>query len=127
MAVASTAPTSINASFAAALAVKPVLLMIADRYHNDTGPDIVYSKVVALFQLNEDGEAIEALTFAINHYPNIAKELIKTKHTEPRSKVPGYITLGGEDEAYNYWEQNRKHWTSDTIAYKTLKAIFPET
>lgn len=101
-------------------------LDLSQRYNNDTGPDIVYSKVVALFQLDQDDEndeAIEALTFAIDHYPNIAKELIKTKHSEPESKHPGYITLGGEDEAYDYWERNRKHWTSDTIAYKTLKTL----
>lgn len=98
-------------------------LDLSQKYNNDRGPDIVYSKVVALFQLDQDDEATEALTFAINNYSNIARELIKTKHSEPESKHPGYLTLGGEDEAYDYWERNRRHWTSDTIAYKALKSL----
>lgn len=68
-------------------------------------------------------EAIAALEFAIDHYPNIAKELVKTKHSSPESKHPGFITLGGEDEAYEYWQQNRIHWASSTMAYKTLKSM----
>jgi len=98
-------------------------LNLSQLYCNDTGPDIVYSKVVALFQLDREEEAIAALTLIINHYPNVAKELVKTKHSPPKSSHPGFITLGGEDEAYDYWQRNRKHWASSTTAYKTLKNI----
>ncbi|MEQ1530105.1 MAG: hypothetical protein ABL925_12375, partial [Methylococcales bacterium] len=36
-------------------------LNLSQQYNSDTGPDIVYSKVIALFQLAQDEEAIAAL------------------------------------------------------------------
>ncbi|MBL1266049.1 tetratricopeptide repeat protein [Methylomonas sp. MS20] len=98
-------------------------LNLSVQYSTDTGPDIVFSKVIALLQLDQEDDAIDVLTVAIEQYPNIAKELIKTKHSEPKSKHKGFLTLGGEDEAYDYWQRNRIHWASSTMAYKILKRL----
>ncbi|HEY8036018.1 MAG TPA: CDC27 family protein [Methylobacter sp.] len=98
-------------------------LNLSLQYNTDTGPDIVFSKVIALLQLDQEDAAIDALTLAIKQYPTIAKELVKNKHSEPKSKHPGLITSGGEDEAYDYWQRNRIHWASSTMAYKILKGL----
>ncbi|MCQ8118503.1 CDC27 family protein [Methylomonas rosea] len=98
-------------------------LNLSAQYSSDTGPDIVFSRIIALLQLDQKDDAIDALTGAIKKYPNIAKELGKNKHSEPKSLHPGFITSGGEDQAYDYWQRNRIHWASSTMAYKLLKGL----
>jgi hypothetical protein len=58
--------------------------------------------VLALFQLGRDPEAITALKEAMRWRPRVAAELRKTRHRRPQSSIPGSITMGGADEAYEY-------------------------
>ena len=96
---------------------------LSQRYSEDIGPDIAYSKVVALLQLGQDEEAMMALKSAVQHSPNIASELVKAKHPRPESRHQGYITSGGEDEAFDYWENNRLHWARNSKALMALKKL----
>ncbi len=97
-------------------------LSLAQNYPNDSGPDITYSKVVALLQLELLEEASEGIKNAVQLGPNVAKELLKTRHVRPKSQMPGFITSGGEDQAFDYWERNRSFWSSGTEALKLLKS-----
>jgi tetratricopeptide (TPR) repeat protein len=98
-------------------------ISLCKQYPEDSSPDIAYSKVVALFQAGQDAEALMSLTSAIHCSPSIAAELVKSKHTRPRSEFSGRMTIGGEDEAFDYWERNRSHWSSNKKSHKALKRL----
>lgn len=98
-------------------------LDLSRRYPDDVSPDMMYSKVVALVgsgQMDEAGVSLEA---AIQCRPNVASELLKAKHSRPRSVHPGYVAVGGDEEAFDYWERNRLHWGKSTAAYKLLQTL----
>lgn len=101
-------------------------IRLAQLYPDDTGPDISYSKAVALFQLGRISEARNSLQWAIKHSPNVAIELLKLKHTRPKSIYPGCITVGGADEVFYYWETNSKHWSKDSGVFNLLHDLMGE-
>jgi len=84
---------------------------LADQYPDDTTADILYSSPLAHFELHQTDRATKALQTAISCKPKIALELLKSEHEEPPpSVIPGTITMGGEDEAYFYWQENGEYW-----------------
>ena len=101
-------------------------LRLSRQYGGDTAPDIIYSKAVALLQMGLEDEALASLEAAVEIQPRVAAELVKSRHARPKSMLPGSITHGGEDEAFDYWERNRAHWASGTMAHKMLKKILKE-
>ena len=92
-------------------------------YPDDVGPDIIYSGPVALLQLGEVESAKTGLERAVNTNRRVAMELLKTRHVRPTSEHPGYMSVGGAEEAFDYWERNRTHWARDSEALKLLKEI----
>jgi tetratricopeptide (TPR) repeat protein len=98
-------------------------ISLALRYPDDAGPDIAYSKAVAQVHVADYEGATESLRFALQCKPNIAAEILKTKHIRPPQDRPGYMTLGGEDEAFDYWERNRSHWAKSSEVFKLLKQL----
>jgi hypothetical protein len=80
---------------------------------------MVYAKPLVFFIRKKLDEAKQALLLANEKMPNVAKELMKSRHIEPESMNPGYITLGGDDEAYAYWLDFGKYWkrASGAIAF----------
>ncbi|WP_321870420.1 tetratricopeptide repeat protein [Burkholderia ubonensis] len=96
---------------------------LADRYQDDISPAIIYSKVVALLGLDREAEAVECLQEAVRCHPKVANELLKSRHMRPKSAFAGCITVGGEDEAFSYWERNKVHWAKDTAAYGLLHQL----
>ena len=98
-------------------------IKLTKQYPDDTGPEIAYSKVIALLHLGCHNEAKENLKWAIQQNRKVAIELLKTQHTRPEAAFPGYTTLGGEEEAFIYWEQNSIHWSKDSEAFKLLHEL----
>jgi hypothetical protein len=48
---------------------------------------------------------------------------VKKKYKKPKFMHPDRITVGGEDEAYEYWERNRAIWENVPGAIDWVKAI----
>ncbi|WP_147473972.1 tetratricopeptide repeat protein [Allofranklinella schreckenbergeri] len=84
---------------------------LSQRYPEDCGPDMAYSKVVALLQLARDEEAEQSLLQALRYGPNVAVELLKSRHVRPKREelFAGYMQVGGADEAFDYWQRNKIH------------------
>jgi tetratricopeptide (TPR) repeat protein len=101
-------------------------LALSQRYPDDIGPDITYSKAVALANLGRSEEALNCLNLALQYRPNVAKELLKSRHVRPKSEFPGSMTIGGAEEAFDYWERNGIHWTSGAEVMTLLKKIVPK-
>lgn len=89
-------------------------------HHDDYSPDLMYTHPLALVLSGEDEKATPLLAEAISSFPLVLKELKKKRHTRPKSSYPGTITVGGADQAFEYWEQYGKFWSSSKKAMELL-------
>lgn len=72
--------------------------------------EFLYGKVLALFRLGENVKARNALKEAVSYLPLVADELAKKRHVRPRDWDGHSYSLGGEDQAYAYWEDYGALW-----------------
>lgn len=86
------------------------VLVVCDRYPGDGMPALLYGRVLALFMLDRKEDAAASLLEAARFSPMVAKELTKKTHPAPRDLHPGYVTVGGADEAYYYWRDAGEFW-----------------
>jgi tetratricopeptide (TPR) repeat protein len=86
------------------------VLAVCDRYPEDGMPALLFGRVLALFMLDRKAEAAAALTEAAGYSPLVAKELTKKTHPAPWDLHPGFITVGGADEAFHYWGEAGDFW-----------------
>lgn len=86
-------------------------IAIAARYPNDFA-STEYGRVLALFAAGRLDEAEAALKQAAEKSPKVWKMLHATNPKRPASKKPGYITIGGDDEAYEYRRNHLDLWRS---------------
>ena len=97
------------------------VLSICDKYSGDTTPQLLYGRPLALIQLDRLSEAREAVKEAVAGLSFVAKELLKKRHVKPKSLMDGYVTSGGKDEAYFYWETSGSFWENTPGALDLLK------
>ena len=89
-------------------------------------PETLYGRALALFKLGRRREATIALKEAIEYLPLVGKELLKTRHRWPKTAWPGVITVGGADEAYDYWERWEQFWKEDPEALEWLREVMKQ-
>ena len=97
------------------------VLSLCDKYPGDMTPQLLYGRPLALIQLARVSEAKEAIKEAVAGLPFVAKELLKKRHVRPKSLMNGYVTFGGKDEAYFYWESSGSFWENTSGALDLLK------
>lgn len=98
------------------------VLRACERYPED-GPDLQFGKALALLQLGRVGEAEAEYQKAATFWPRVHEELLKTRHTRPKEMHPGFITVGGADEAFAYWEEYGDHWKETRGALAMAKRM----
>jgi tetratricopeptide (TPR) repeat protein len=101
------------------------VLSVCRQYKGDGLPDLVYGRPLALFQLRRLKEASRALNLAIKRWPLVATELLKTRHRKPKGTNERYVSLGGADQAYWYWQRQGKHWAETPGAIEFLRQRWP--
>lgn len=97
------------------------VLRIVESYKDDTSAEVLYGKVLALFQLERLKEAGKALDDAVKFLPRVATELAKKQHRKPKGMSMGLIACGGADEAYYYWKENGNHWKNTFGAIEFIR------
>ena len=85
-------------------------LELYKRYSDDGMPEFLYGRVLANYRLGNLQEAAQAFWFAEQKLPLVAKELKKKRHTRPKDWEEGFVSFGGEDQAYSYWLQFGQLW-----------------
>lgn len=85
--------------------------------------EFLYGRVLAFYRLGELKKAEKALRAAKKDLPLVAKELTKKRHTRPDDWNERYISLGGEDQAYAYWQDFGKLWKKAEGALEWLRSI----
>ena len=91
------------------------VLKIQKLFPEDAMPDTLYGVVLANYRLDKMDKAEKSLQEAIKYSPNVAKELIKKKHKKVKSEMPNSTIVGGEDEAYDYWDRIGPLWTDPKL------------
>ena len=98
---------------------------LCKRYPNDFLAGLCYGYPLILFKMGKKDQATKALIKTFKKSPKIGKELIKKSHKKPQSDMPGYISVGGWNEAYDYWERFGHFW--DEQALEWLKNVIDES
>ena len=91
------------------------VLKLCKSFPDDSMAETEFGKVLAYYKLSKYEDAEKALKDALKWHPLVAKELISNKHKEVKSNIKGAITLGGEDEAYEYWKMMGQYWTGEEL------------
>lgn len=92
-------------------------LKICNEYKQDVLAETQYGAVLALLKLGQLEKAAQALKKAAADLPLVAEEIIKKKHVAPESLRKGYISIGGADQAYDYWQDFGKYWGKPEIEF----------
>lgn len=90
---------------------------------DDGGPDIQYSLGLALVMCGKVESAKQVLEGAVSRLPLVAKELLKKSHRRPAGYNDGYVSWGGADQGYDYWQRVGKHWQASEKAMHLLKVV----
>lgn len=99
------------------------VIEISKAYSNDATVDILYGKILAKYYLGRN-DYEEDLRNAVKSYPKVAKEIIRMSHVRPAKEYIGktqVITLGGDDEAFYYWENYGLFWLQAIDLHERLK------
>ena len=98
------------------------LLEHCQRFPGDSGPEVLYSNALALVLSGQDAQARKALAECVRHLPLVAEELLMSSHPEPDRKDPDLITIGGADQAWEYWRTYGAYWERSNKAMDLLRA-----
>lgn len=100
------------------------VLSVCKRFSKDLMEEVLYGKPLALFQLGKIEEARTALRRAIEWSPHIAKELSRKMHRAPANMSTRYVTEGGPDQAFQYWQHQGQFWIKTDGALEFLSTVF---
>lgn len=95
------------------------IVRLNKQYPDDYSPEFMYTHSLALIMLGEIEKARTLLDDAKTAFPLVAEELKKKHHPKPNSSFSGGITVGGADQAYEYWKQYGKYWNN----YEEAKSL----
>ncbi len=96
------------------------VLRICDCFPEDGLADTYYGRLLALYQLKCKDRLEKSLKEAIEFLPLIARELVKSNHTEFDNLLQSDFD-DERDEAVYYWENYGQYWQETDGAIKFLK------
>ena len=99
------------------------ILDLCRAHSGDATPEILYSEALALARLGRDEDALAALKNCVAVLPLVGKELLKKRHPRPKFRTEGYISHGGHDQAYDYWQYYGKNWSASESAMSLLRQV----
>jgi tetratricopeptide (TPR) repeat protein len=95
-------------------------LELAEKFPNDMNPEVAYGRVLALFRLGRQKEAVEALGNALEYLGKIPRYIIAKRVKKPKLE-PDRTIFGGDDQAWYYREEMRDVWLQTAGAVDWLK------
>jgi tetratricopeptide (TPR) repeat protein len=95
-------------------------LELAEKFPNDMNPEISFGKLLALYRLDRQKEAVQALGNSLEYLGKIPRYLIAQRVKKPKLNPDG-VMLGGDDQAWYYREEMRDIWQQTPGALDWLK------
>lgn len=99
------------------------MLELHKKYPDDATQEIALGYILALIKLKRLDEARKQIKKVLPYCKHSIKELFKFSHAPPPDYNPSRITIGGEDEAYLYWQNQGNLWQGVSGALPFLKEI----
>ena len=96
------------------------VIRLCKEHDDDCSPDIMYTHPLALILSGEVEKAKPLLAEAKSSFPLVMKELKKKRHSRPKNSFPGGVTVGGADQAFEYWIQYGKFWSNSKKAMELI-------
>lgn len=97
------------------------VIILASQYPEDTMPGLVVGNILALYQIGNIKQAKKLIKENTEYQTHIFEEILKNTHSKPKMHDDGYITVGGQDQAWEYWESQGIFWKNTTGAQEFLK------
>lgn len=94
-----------------------------NNYQDDYFPALMYTHPLALVLTGEIEKAKPLLIEAKSQFPLVAKELTKKRHLRVKPVISGSITMGGADQAYDYWNEYGAYWSNSPQAMMLLSSL----
>lgn len=91
------------------------MITLSEKYPSDYSPSMNFGLAFALYKKGDKEKAIASLKKAINNFPLCGKILLEKDPKRPKSDMPGYITMGGPDQAYEFWKEQGKAWKEEDV------------
>lgn len=91
----------------------------------DDRAQTLFGRGLALWRLGQRAEAEEALRAAAEERPFVARMLAAEKDPEEPALEDGYVSVGGEDEAWLYREEMLDIWQQTPEALVFLRGLAP--
>jgi tetratricopeptide (TPR) repeat protein len=101
-------------------------VQLASLYPRDIIPDLVMGSVLGMFKLGRTADAKKQLQTNREYQQHVIKELLKPAHVQPITLRDDYVTTGGSDEAYLYWQTQGQAWQDTPGALEFLAAAAPD-
>ena len=95
-------------------------LQLAQQYPGDMNPEVTYGKVLVLYRLGRQKEAVDELGNALEFLGKIPRYLTAKRIRKPKMHPDG-VMYGGDDQAWYYREEMRDVWLQTPGALEWLK------
>ena len=95
-------------------------LKLAQEYPGDMNPEVTYGKVLVLYRLGRQKEAVEELGNALEFLGKIPRYLTAKRIRKPKMHPDG-VKYGGDDQAWYYREEMRDIWLQTPGVLEWLK------
>jgi tetratricopeptide (TPR) repeat protein len=97
------------------------LLLLDKKYPRDLLPNLKVATILALYKLNRVDEAKKLIKKIKKYFKHVFTEILKTDHIEPLDLLPDRVTVGGDDEAWVYWQDQGTLWMATKGARDFLR------
>ncbi|MGD9900536.1 MAG: tetratricopeptide repeat protein [Calditrichaceae bacterium] len=95
---------------------------ITELFPNDILIDTCYGRILGLYMTGDRRKASAALKEAIELFPAVAAELVKTDHRQSVRRVDQIFFSDSDEEAFDYWERAGHYWAETEGALEFLSA-----
>lgn len=102
---------------------RPALVEALCKNYDEPTPEISYSLALSLSLQGKTNKARKAMKTAAKEMPLVRKELLKKRHPKPKNAQEGFITHGGQYQAYAYWKEYGEFWAASPTAMQLLLGI----
>ncbi len=96
------------------------VLTLDKKYPGDAMVELSAGTLLALYKLGRRDAARARIKATKKHLAHVFREIIKTEHPQPKL-IPGRIRVGGDDEAWLYWQNQGTFWMATPGAREFLK------
>lgn len=99
------------------------LINLDAKYPGDLAKGLAVGVLLALYKLGRLDEARARIDILKKHAANVFREILKSDHPQPEL-TPGRVHVGGDDEAWLYWEDQGTFWMTAPGARDFLREHF---